>query len=304
MTAARKAKKKAKAKPASYPNGSILVETAWLARNLKNPKLRIVDCNVRMTVKPEGGYSIEPGLADWRAAHIPGSQFIDLISELSAPHPTLKFMMPSADHFARVMSMHGVSNKHRVILYSRGPNYWATRLFLMLRAMGHTNVQVLNGGWDKWVLEQRPTATKVKKLAKAVFKPKPQQGQILGKDDVRAALGTSSTCIINALHPDVHAGVKSSYARAGHIPGSVNVFANDLVDPITKAFLPAAQLRKKFAGVGALKAKRVITYCGGGISATTDSFALMLLGHKNVALYDGSMSEWAADASLPLEMGA
>ena len=301
MSKAVVTKPRKSAKP--YPNASLLVETAWLEKNLKNQNLRIIDCNVRMNVKSEGGYMIEPGLADWKAAHIPSSHFIDLISELSAPHPTLKFMMPTADHFARVMSLHGIGNKHRVVVYSRGANYWATRLFLMFRAMGHTKVQVLNGGWDKWAMEQRPTTTLAKKNPKAIFEAKSRPGQILNKAEMKVALSTTSTCVINALHPDVHAGRKTSYARAGRIPGSVNVFAKDLIDPITKKFLPAAQLRKIFAAVGAMKAKKVITYCGGGISATTDSFALMLLGHKNVALYDGSISEWAADPKLPMEIG-
>jgi thiosulfate/3-mercaptopyruvate sulfurtransferase len=138
----------------------------------------------------------------------------------------------------------------------------------------------------------------------ATFRARPRPGQIIGKDDVRAVLGDGSTCIINALHPDVHSGKKTQYARAGHIPGSVNVYAMDLLDPRAKTFLPAAQLRARLAAVGATTAERVITYCGGGISATTDSFALLLLGYENVALYDGSMTEWAPDRSLPMEIGS
>jgi thiosulfate/3-mercaptopyruvate sulfurtransferase len=288
---------------AGYANPRLLVETAWLERHLGDPELRIIDCNVRMTPKPEGGYSIDKGLVDWQTAHIPNSCFIDLVEELAAPHPRLRFMMTPAAQFERVMSAHGIANHHRVIVYSRGANYWATRLFLMFRAMGHAKVQVLNGGWDKWTAENRPVTIAAPRWPKAVFKTKPNPGQIIGKDDVVAALGRKDTCIINALAPDVHSGVKVQYGRPGHIAGSVNVYAMDLIDPKTKTFLPAAALRKKFAAVKAMKAKRVITYCGGGISATTDSFALMLLGHKNVALYDGSMTEWGPDPALPMETG-
>jgi thiosulfate/3-mercaptopyruvate sulfurtransferase len=266
-----------------YANPRLLVDSDWLERHMNDPDLRIIDCNVRMTPKAEGGYAIDKGLFDWQAAHIPNSCFIDLVDELAAPH--------------------GIGNAHRVALYSRGANYWATRLFLMFRAMGHGKVQVLNGGWDKWVAEHRPVTIAAPRWPAASFKAKPKAGQIIGKDDVRAALGRKDTRIINALAPDVHSGAKVPYARPGHIAGSVNVYAMDLIDPKTKTFLPAAELRKKFAPVKAMKAKRVITYCGGGISATTDSFALMLLGHKNVALYDGSMTEWAADPTLPMETG-
>lgn len=300
---ARVARAKPKPKPAKrkvraggYANPNLLVETGWLARNLGNPKIKIVDCNVVMAIQPDGRYDIKKGIDDWKAAHIPGAVFIDLLEELAAPHPKLRFMMTPAEQFERVVSSKGISNQHRVILYSRGANYWATRLFLMFRAMGHDNVQVLNGGWDKWMAERRPVES-------ATFTAQVRPGQIINKDDVAAALGRADTCIINALHPDVHSGKKFSpaYGRPGRIPGSVNVYAMDLIDPNTKAFLPAEKLRQKFAATGALKKDRVITYCGGGISATTDSFALLLLGHKNVALYDGSMTDWGPDSAMPIE---
>lgn len=282
-----------------YARPNLLVETSWLARNLGNPKIKIVDCNVVMAIQPDGRYDIKKGFDDWKAAHIPGAVFVDLLEELAAPHPKLRFMMTPPEQFERVISAKGISNQHRVVLYSRGANYWATRLFLMFRAMGHDNVQVLNGGWDKWTAERRPVES-------ATFTANPRPGQIISKDDVSASLGKDDTCIINALHPDVYSGKKMSaaYVRAGHIPGSVNVYAMDLIDPKTKTFLPATALKKKFAASGALAKDKVITYCGGGISATTDSFALLLLGHKNVALYDGSMTEWGPDLNLPIATGA
>ncbi|MDX2224468.1 MAG: sulfurtransferase [Rhodospirillaceae bacterium] len=289
-----------------YVRPELLMSTAELAQRLGDKDLRIVDCNVVMSIRPDGGYDIRKGVDDWRAAHIPGATFIDLVEELAAPHPKLRFMMTPPAQFAAVMSAHGIGNRHRVVLYSRGANYWATRLFLMFRAMGHDQVQVLDGGWDKWLAEGRPVTNTVAKVAKANFKAKPRAGQIIGKAEVAAALGRADICLINALHPDVYSGKKfsASYARAGHIPGSVNVYAMDLIDPKTKTFLPAKDLRAKFAACGALSADRVITYCGGGISATTDSFALMLLGHDNVALYDGSMTEWGPDLSLPIATSA
>ena len=284
-----------------YVRPELLIESDALAKRLDESALRIIDCNVKMTIKPEGGYDIAQGSGDWARAHIPGAVFIDMVDELAAPHPKLKFMMPTAEHFARVVGAHGIGNDSDVVLYSQGVNYWATRLFLMFRAMGHDRVRVLNGGWDKWLQEQRPVDAATPRPPAARFVPKPRPGQIIGKDDVLASLNDGRTCIVNALSPDVFSGKKVQYPRAGHIPGSINVFASTLVDPVTKCFLPAAQLREKLAT--ALKAERVITYCGGGISATTDSFALLLLGYDNVAVYDGSMGEWAADPSLPLEVG-
>ena len=93
------------------------------------------------------------------------------------------------------------------------------------------------------------------------------------------------------------------YGRVGRIAKSVNVPAAALIDPATGAFLPAAALRAKFAAVGAFDKKRVITYCGGGIAASADALALVMLGHPDVRLYDASMSEWSNDQSLPMETG-
>jgi len=110
--------------------------------------------------------------------------------------------------------------------------------------------------------------------------------------------------VLNALSEEQHRGTEGvTYGRPGRIAGSVNVAARSLVDPKTHAYLPAHVLRERFAAAGALEAERVITYCGGGIAASSDAFVLTLLGHDGVAVYDASLSEWAADPSLPMETG-
>jgi thiosulfate/3-mercaptopyruvate sulfurtransferase len=115
-------------------------------------------------------------------------------------------------------------------------------------------------------------------------------------------MGRSDTKIVNALGPQFHAGLEPSrYGRAGRIPGSVNVPAGTLADPGTKAFVSLATAEAKFAARGVTKDKAVVCYCGGGISATIDLFLLHQLGYDRLALYDGSMGEWAKDASLPIE---
>jgi thiosulfate/3-mercaptopyruvate sulfurtransferase len=121
---------------------------------------------------------------------------------------------------------------------------------------------------------------------------------------VLAALGTDRTCVLNALTEEQHRGTGGvNYGRPGRIAGSANVPARDLVDPKTHAYLPADVLRAKFAAAGALDAGRVITYCGGGIAASSDAFVLTLLGRDDVAVYDASLSEWAADPALPMQTG-
>jgi thiosulfate/3-mercaptopyruvate sulfurtransferase len=132
---------------------------------------------------------------------------------------------------------------------------------------------------------------------------RPQPGLWATRDEVKAAIGDSATCTINALSPDVYKGTAAiNYGRAGHIPGSRNVHYDAILDEQT--FRSADEIAAAFERAGVSPEKRVITYCGGGISATVDAFALKLIGFDNVAVYDGSMAEWASDPTLPLVTGA
>lgn len=283
----------------------MLIETAELEACLGDDNLRVIDCNVILTPKAAGGYEVKSGKDDWQAAHIPGSTFIDFEAELSADHPTLRYMLPTAEQFAAVMSEHGVGNEHRVIVYSRGGSFWATRLYFMFREFGFTEVAVLNGAWDKWVSEGRPVTTKSPDWPQTRFHAAEPEGRFVGKEEVLAALGDPACCVMNALTPATHSGetFNPTYGRPGRIEGSVNVFCMTLIDPETNCFLEPNALVEQFGESGALDQDRVIVYCGGGISATTNAFALQLLGKDNVVVYDGSLMEWGNDPNLPMETG-
>jgi thiosulfate/3-mercaptopyruvate sulfurtransferase len=191
-----------------------------------------------------------------------------------------------------------------VILYDRAVNMWAARIWWMLRAFGFDNAAVLNGGFRKWTLEGRPVATDAGTRPARTFTPHPRPALIADKAGVLAALGESSACVLNALTEEQHRGTGGvAYSRPGRIAGSGNVAARDLVDPRTHAYLDADTLRGRFQAAGALAAKRVVTYCGAGIAASSDAFVLALLGRDDVAVYDASLSEWAADPALPMERG-
>jgi thiosulfate/3-mercaptopyruvate sulfurtransferase len=213
-------------------------------------------------------------------------------------------MMPPAAQFAEAMGRHGVGDGVRVVLYDRWVNMWAARVWWMLRAFGFDDAAVLDGGWKKWRLEGRPIGTDDGVRAPRPFIARPRPELFADKSGVLAALGQRGACVLNALTAEQHHGTGGVvYGRPGRIPGSVNVPARDLVDPKTHAYLPPEVLREKFAAVGALDAGRVITYCGGGIAASSDAFVLTLLGRDDVSVYDASLSEWATDQVLPMEQG-
>lgn len=278
-----------------------LVPAAWLAEHLADPDLRVLECTVHLRRRDEGGFFLESGRADWETGHIPGSVFADLIVDLSEPAAPYPCTAPDGKRFAAAMEALGVGEGTRVVVYDRTNSAWATRVWWLLRTFGFDDAAVLDGGWRAWTADGLPVSAEVTDLPPAHFVAQPRP-LFASKDDVVAVLGDGATCIVNALGPEQHRGDDVGYARPGHIPGALNVPAAELVDPETNRYLPLPELAERFAGV--LSKPRVITYCGGGIAATSDAFALTLLGHQDVAVYDGSMSEWTADPALPLELGA
>ena len=283
-----------------------LVETEWLAEHLGDADLRVLESTVLLTRDPEtGAATIESGREQWAAGHIPGSAFADIIEDLSeTDNPRFRFEAPSAEKLAKALGELGVGDDTKVVIYDRAGNAWASRLWWMLRSAGFDNAGVLNGGWAKWTAEGRPVSTDAPTYAAATLTPKARPELFAQKEDVLAAIDDGATCIVNALSPANHDGSELTYhGRRGHIPTAVNVptaGATGIVDPATMTFLPAADLRRKFEESGALSGDRVISYCGGGIAASGTAFALHLIGVDNVAVYDGSLTEWAADPELPL----
>lgn len=284
-----------------------LVQTGWLADHLGDPTLRVLDCTVHLSADPMTGASrVESGRADWEHAHIPGSSFADLIHDLSDPSIThYSYPLPPAARFADVMSRLGVGDDSAVVLYDTRGNMWAARLWWMLRVFGFDRAGVLDGGWKKWLAEGRPASAEPTTPRPARFTPRPRPGLVANRDEVLATVGNGGACLIDALAPDSYFGrTHRSDGRVGHIPGAVNVPAlhsSGIVDPDTMTYLPSEALRARFTAAGVPTTGRVITYCGGGIAASSAALALHLIGADDVAVYDGSLSEWRTDPDLPLE---
>jgi len=284
-----------------------LISTSELAALLDDPALRVFDCSTTTVPPPAGSdvpYIAVPQLAAFETAHVPGADFLDIQNEFSDQTTPLRFMMAPVAQMAAAFGRHGVGPGTRVVLYSAGSMMMSTRFWWMLRALGF-DAAVLDGGWDKWRAEGRPTESGPPKGYKpAVFPAAPRAGMFVDRHVVLGALHRPGTVIVNALNSELHAGAgPSRYGRPGRVPGSVNVSAATLVDPASKGFTTLEDAQAKFAAKGVTKDKQVICYCGGGISATIDLFLLHQLGYDDITLYDASMGEWARDESVPIETG-
>jgi thiosulfate/3-mercaptopyruvate sulfurtransferase len=285
----------------------MLITPDRLAARLGDPSLRVLDCTVRLLRPPGGGpYAPQSGLASYVSAHIPGAGFADLIGALSDPAAPLPFALPTASRFGAAIGSLGVGPGVHVVAYGQESPMWATRLWWLLRYFGFDSVSVLDGGLPAWVAAGLPVSDGPAAAVPATrFEPRPRPGLLATQRDVAeisAAGAGSGACLVNALAPAVFRGEgPTSYSRPGRIPGSVNSPAGELLDPETGRFLPLASLRSRLADL--LAAPDVVAYCGGGVSATMVVFALGLLGRDEVRLYDGSLAEWSADRSLPLDVG-
>jgi thiosulfate/3-mercaptopyruvate sulfurtransferase len=202
-------------------------------------------------------------------------------------------MMPAPDQFGQVMSKYGIGNNSKVVIYDRTSTTWATRLWWMLRAAGFDNATILNGGFQKWQAEKRPTTDRpgpVSSGAKFVVHPRPDI--FVGKAEVVNAFDTKNAALICSLSQRQYDG--------GHIPGSLNIEYSSLQEPQSNAFLPMDRMRKIFENAGLSANDRIIVYCNRGISATLNAFVLTMLDYGQVSVYDGSLEEWRKDPFLPL----
>jgi len=291
----------------------LIVDTEWLAERLEDPHLRLLDATTFLKIpEKEGETGIWSGRDAYNEGHIPGAVFADLLNELSDPDAELPFTVPPREQFVKKMGELGVGEGTYVVIYDQGAMVgspviaaqWAARLAWQLCYEGFDDVSVLEGGYQKWKEEGRPVTTEEGHYPPAVFKGERRPEFLATKEDVKKAMDDERVILINSLSPADFRGETNTYPRKGHIPGSRKVFFGIHADQETKRLYDDSVLRETFEKAGALDPdKRVITYCGGGIAATWNALILNKLGQKNVAVYDGSMNEWAGDPDCPLVIG-
>lgn len=280
-----------------------LVDSAWLEARLGRDDLCVLHCSITHLTDEAGKPDYGSGRSGWAEGHIPGSQHVDLVGDLSDKNSEIPLMMPSLDQLREALEAVGVSDGRQVVLYDNNFSMWATRVWWMLRAVS-IDAAVLDGGWRTWAQEGRPVEIgdqQPEPIGTLTLTPRP--GAFATKEQVLDQLGDESSCLIDALHPKVFRGERQDYKRPGHIPGAQNVPALHIVDRESHQFLSLDDLRQCFESTSASSAGHVITYCGAGVAGSSAAFALGLLGISNVAVYDGSLNEWAADPALPMTTG-
>jgi thiosulfate/3-mercaptopyruvate sulfurtransferase len=287
----------------SLIDGETLIDADTLARWLEaEDDVRVFDCTVHLRPDPPNPYRIESGRADWLEGHVPGAGFLDLTGDLSDHDAPVAFTMPDAGTAARAFGDAGVVDGARIVLYASNHPMWATRIWWMLHALG-VEATVLDGGLAAWREAGGALETGEARPAAGTLTVTPRPERWADADDVLARIGDGGTCTVNALSPAVHRGETGrGYGRPGHITGSVNVPYAALFRDDARRYADAETVRALFEDIGALD-RPVICYCGGGISATCDAFALVRLGHEDVRVYDGSMSEWVRDPDRPMTTG-
>ena len=293
----------------AYANPHYLVDTDWLATHLHDSNLRIVEVTAIVSSdRINRGKTL-----CYDKQHIPGAVFLDVAGKdggFTDPDGDFPLTWPTQAQVETAMGNLGIDNNSHVVIYASTVGQqlyscamWCTRAWWIMHHYG-VRCSILNGALQKWQAEERPVSTTPGHYPKASFKADPQWTRgIAYKQDVLDALaGDGTRCVVNALPKECHLGTADVVygPRKGHITGSINVPMPELVDRETAMFADAQTMEARFREAGVLAADSIITYCGGGGCATTDGFALALLGYTNVAMYDNSLFEWGTDPALPM----
>ena len=273
-----------------------LVSTSWLAENLGKADVVVVDSSWHM---PATGRS---GRDEYLQAHIPGARFLDIDTVADTTHPA-PHMLPSAEDFGRAMCELGIGRDDRIVVYDNSMTRNSARGWFMLHHFGAERVAILDGGFQKWLAEGRPTESGEPRARRVSFDAVERSGQVVSKRDVASGLGTP---LIDARGRPRFAGTEEDPrpgVAAGHIPGSRNLPFSELYNP-DGTFKSRDEIRNLFVAAGADPEKPFVASCGSGVTANALIFAARLLGNRDTRLYDGSWSEWGGDPATPKEKGS
>jgi thiosulfate/3-mercaptopyruvate sulfurtransferase len=272
-----------------------LVSTEWLGQHLADPDLAVVDASWHMPVTGRSGRG------EYLETHIPGARFLDIeaLSDRSNPLP---HMLPTAEQFGQAMAGLGVDRSDRIVVYDNSPLRTAARGWFMLRHFGAERVAILDGGFQAWIVQGRPTESGEPAARQSRFDAQTRSGEVVDKSQV---LDSAAGRVVDARSAARFEGSEADPRpgiAAGHVPGACNLPYASLYREDGR-FKPASELERLFAEAGVDPGQPFIASCGSGVTANSLIFAAHLLGNRQAQLYDGSWSEWGADPAAPKAVG-
>ena len=275
---------------------SPLISTDKLADCLSDTSIRIVDASWYLPTMNRNGR------AEYDNAHIPGAVYWD-IDKIADQDSNLPHMMPTGDQFETQMEELGINNDTTVVIYDGLGIFSAARPWWMLKAFGHQNVFILDGGLPKWMAEGHPLNTDKPESSNCAYTATLDNSFIKSVGDVLDNTHSKSVQIVDARSQGRFNGKEAEPrpgCRSGHIPGSINLPFDHLIDPQSKTLLPEHCLKTRYESVGIDIDKPVITSCGSGVTACILALGMYVLNKTNVSVYDGSWSEWGTQDDLPI----